>query len=208
MNVAFTKIVPLDLMVKDVRFHVVQVQQWLTDISATRGQDGLNDGFDEARDHRRSFESVVERAQELARDLDYPDVFAALQKTAEAMPGFFSEGERMANAYIEGGAPAGNKLMGSFDTAAATMADAVGKLSDLIEGKGAETTAAAIANMSQVRADVARSVRMLLIAAAIAILIAVLLSVYLFRVIREPIDKLLADLDTVSRRASDPLGLS
>ena len=25
---------------------VVQVQQWLTDISATRGQDGLADGFD------------------------------------------------------------------------------------------------------------------------------------------------------------------
>jgi len=26
----------------------IQIQQWLTDISATRGQDGLNDGFDES----------------------------------------------------------------------------------------------------------------------------------------------------------------
>lgn len=208
VNTAFTKIVPLDLLVKDVRFHVVQVQQWLTDISATRGQDGLDDGFDEARSHRQSFAAVVAEAQALARDLGYTDVVDALTRTAEAMPAFYGEGERMANAYVEGGAPAGNKLMGSFDTAAATMGDAVDRLSGLIEGKGAETTAAAIANMTQLRSDVASSVRMLIIASAIAVVVAVLLSVYLFRVIREPIDKLLADLDTVSRRSAEPLRLS
>ena len=32
---------------KDIEMDVVQVQQWLTDISATRAKDGLNDGFDE-----------------------------------------------------------------------------------------------------------------------------------------------------------------
>ena len=31
-----------------LKLSVVQVQQWLTDISATRAKDGLNDGFDEA----------------------------------------------------------------------------------------------------------------------------------------------------------------
>jgi methyl-accepting chemotaxis protein len=31
----------------DLKLTVVQVQQWLTDISATRGMNGLNDGFDE-----------------------------------------------------------------------------------------------------------------------------------------------------------------
>ncbi|WPZ33714.1 methyl-accepting chemotaxis protein [Thalassobaculum sp. OXR-137] len=208
VNTAFTKIVPLDLLVKDVRFHVVQVQQWLTDISATRGQDGLNDGFDEARSNRQSFETVVAEATALARDLGYTDVVAALKRTSEAMPPFYGEGERMANAYIEGGAPAGNKLMGSFDAAAATMADALDTLSGLIEGKGGETTAAAVANMSKVRSDVARSVQMLIIAAAVAIFAAILLSFYMFRVIREPIDKLLADLDTVSRRSSEPLLLN
>lgn len=208
VNTAFTKIVPLDLLVKDVRFHVVQVQQWLTDISATRGQDGLNDGFDEAQSHRQSFEAVVAEAQALARELGYTDVVQALLRTSEAMPAFYGEGERMANAYIEGGAPAGNRLMGSFDTAAATMADAIDALSVLIEGKGAETTAAAIANMTLVRDDVASSVRMLIIASAIAVLVAILLSLYLFRVIREPIGKLLADLETVSNRSSEPLLLS
>ena len=205
VNTAFTKIVPLDLMVKDVRFHVVQVQQWLTDISATRGQDGLNDGFDEALSHRQSFATVVAEAEALARDLGYTDVVAALKRTAAAMPAFYGEGERMANAYIDGGAPAGNKLMGNFDGAAADMSEALDQLSGLIEGKGAETTALTVKHMSDVRSDVARSVQMLLIAAGIAILVAIILSFYMFRVIREPIDKLLTDLDTVSRRAAEPL---
>ena len=34
-------------MLKEIKYHLAQVQQWLTDISATRGMDGLNDGFDE-----------------------------------------------------------------------------------------------------------------------------------------------------------------
>ena len=33
---------------RQMKLDVVQVQQWLTDISATRGLDGLDDGFDEA----------------------------------------------------------------------------------------------------------------------------------------------------------------
>lgn len=207
VNTAFTKIVPLDLLVKDVRFHVVQVQQWLTDISATRGQDGLDDGFDEARGHRQAFGVVIAEAEALARDLGYPDILAALKRTAEAMPAFHGEGERMARAYIEGGAPAGNRLMGDFDAAASGMSAALDHLSSLIEGKGAATTEAAIANMTQVRADVAGSVNMLLIAAGLSILAAVVLSFYMFRVIREPIDKLLADLDIVSRRSPEPINL-
>ena len=207
VNTAFTKIVPLDLLVKDVRFHVVQVQQWLTDISATRGQDGLDDGFDKARGHRQAFGVVIAEAEALARDLGYPDILAALKRTAEAMPAFHGEGERMARAFIEGGAPAGNRLMGDFDAAASGMSAALDHLSSLIEGKGAATTEAAIANMTQVRADVAGSVNMLLIAAGLSILAAVVLSFYMFRVIREPIDKLLADLDIVSRRSPEPINL-
>ena len=37
----------------ELKLHVVQVQQWLTDISATRGLDGLNDGFDQAAEHAK-----------------------------------------------------------------------------------------------------------------------------------------------------------
>lgn len=42
-------------IVQQMRVDVIQVQQWLTDISATRAQDGLNDGFDEAEKSYQSF---------------------------------------------------------------------------------------------------------------------------------------------------------
>ena len=41
--------IPILNKAHELKLSVVQVQQWLTDISATRGLDGLNDGFDEAK---------------------------------------------------------------------------------------------------------------------------------------------------------------
>ena len=41
------EILPNTLMAKDLQLHVIQVQQWLTDISATRGAEGFDDGYDE-----------------------------------------------------------------------------------------------------------------------------------------------------------------
>lgn len=79
---AFDKVVPLNLLVKDVRFHVVQVQQWLTDISATRGQDGLNDGFDVAKEHRAAFEAAAAQAKSMAADLGLKDIVSAIEASA------------------------------------------------------------------------------------------------------------------------------
>ncbi len=40
---------PIVIKTYQLKIAVVQVQQWLTDISATRGLDGLDDGFDIAQ---------------------------------------------------------------------------------------------------------------------------------------------------------------
>src|SRR5690242_20106348 len=48
--------------VDEVKFDVVQVQQWLTDVSATRGLDGLNDGFDKAESFAAKLSADVDRA--------------------------------------------------------------------------------------------------------------------------------------------------
>ena len=47
--------VPNAILAKTMQLQVVQVQQWLTDISATRGQDGLDDGFKEAEKAHQMF---------------------------------------------------------------------------------------------------------------------------------------------------------
>ena len=198
----FNKVMPLELVVKDIRFHAVQVQQWLTDISATRGMDGLNDGFDTAKAHRAEFEQSAAAAKALAKELNLGNVVTAIQAAEAAMPAYYDQGVAMAKTYIEGGAEAGNKRMGEFDAAAKTMTDAVDKISEQINTLAAQTAADANRMMEQIHTNTSGSVDVFLIAAGIATGIAILLAIYLSRVIREPIDKLLADLDAVADRTN------
>ena len=64
----------LALSASDVRLDVVQVQQWLTDISATRGQDGLNDGLDQAASYAGRLSEDVDAGRRLARSLGRDDI--------------------------------------------------------------------------------------------------------------------------------------
>ena len=73
------------LLVKagQLKLSVVQVQQWLTDISATRGLDGLADGFDEAE------KSVADSAEllELVRIARQPINFAIMEQAKKHYTG-------------------------------------------------------------------------------------------------------------------------
>ncbi len=53
------EVLPNALKAKDLQMHVIQVQQWLTDISATRGAEGFDDGYDEAADHAEAFRQTI-----------------------------------------------------------------------------------------------------------------------------------------------------
>ncbi|MBW8192761.1 methyl-accepting chemotaxis protein [Neiella marina] len=99
-----------------LKLAVVQVQQWLTDISATRGQDGLNDGFEEAENNAKLFRSIVQELKQL--DADNRSQYDQISTAFEA---YYSVGKMMATAYVEHGPAGGNKTMAQFDTAAASL---------------------------------------------------------------------------------------
>ncbi|MGN7612924.1 methyl-accepting chemotaxis protein [Magnetococcales bacterium HHB-1] len=111
------------LLALSMKIHVVQVQQWLTDISATRAQDGLNDGFDEAEKHYQEF--LKDLAKISALPLNRTDV--AFQQRMEDLKirfdNYYRVGKVMAQAYIDGGPSAGNKTMASFDTQAEALSE-------------------------------------------------------------------------------------
>jgi len=48
LNTVMERGQPATMALKDMEMQIIQIQQWLTDISATRGQDGLDDGYTEA----------------------------------------------------------------------------------------------------------------------------------------------------------------
>jgi methyl-accepting chemotaxis protein len=60
-------VVPLINVAKGLELDVGQVQQYLQDISATRGQDGLDSGFKEAEESAESFKKNIAEAKRLAQ---------------------------------------------------------------------------------------------------------------------------------------------
>ena len=103
-----------------LKLSVVQVQQWLTDISATRGLDGLNDGFDEAENNAKLFREHLSKLINV--DSDNAKQYEAMKPVFER---YYDVGKKMAIAYVDQGPAGGNAMMAQFDEAAAALADQV-----------------------------------------------------------------------------------
>ncbi len=106
---------------KDLQRDVVQVQQFLSDVSATRGLNGLDDGFKEAAAHRDSFlRALAEFRTYLQAQGDAPGL-AALEALAGHFEPYYQAGVAMAHAYVDGGPEQGNTLMPAFDKASEVL---------------------------------------------------------------------------------------
>lgn len=97
----------------ELKLSVVQVQQWLTDISATRAAEGFDDGLKEA-------ESYAGRVRELVDELKGMKGadLAKLEEIASSFEAYYETGINMAQAYIDKGPEGGNAMMGEFDKVA------------------------------------------------------------------------------------------
>ncbi len=104
-----------------MKLDVVQVQQWLTDISATRGLDGLDDGFAEAKASRASFKEGVEHFRKSFSSEGAGDMLNKLEALDSYFDSYYENGKKMANDYVSGGPAVGNQTMAVFDEAAAKL---------------------------------------------------------------------------------------
>lgn len=99
-----------------IKLSVVQVQQWLTDISATRGLDDLDDGFAEAEKSSRQFKQLINQLIEI--DKKHAERYQAMIPVFDTD---YAAGKEMAQAYIDKGADSSNKMMATFDQVAEKM---------------------------------------------------------------------------------------
>ncbi|MGO0062875.1 methyl-accepting chemotaxis protein [Brevibacillus fluminis] len=104
------------LLAEEMKLSVVQVQQWWTDISATRGKNGLNDGMEKAKTYADLFQKQLAEMKRLN-----PEDEGRLQEMESAFQTYYETGQTMARAFIEGGYDAGNRYMGDFDKRAETI---------------------------------------------------------------------------------------
>jgi len=101
-----------------MRVNVIQVQQFLTDISATRAQNGLDDGFAEAEENYQSFMKGLEKFDQRYRSESNQAGLDQTERLRTRMQSYYAMGKKMANAYIKSGPAGGNKMMPAFDKSA------------------------------------------------------------------------------------------
>ena len=94
---------------------VIQVQQFLTDVSATHDPEGYSDAEAFANDFKKTIETQRENKLSATQ-------VAELDAIDQAFDAFYQLGKRMAEAYISGGTQTGNVLMEEFDKTSLILA--------------------------------------------------------------------------------------
>lgn len=93
---------------------IVQIQQWLTDVSATRAMEGFDDGYKEAEQYYSDASALLNKLIDGHKDEDQ-QMFDKLQGMKAQLDDFYNVGREMADTYVNEGTEAGNVFMGKFD---------------------------------------------------------------------------------------------
>lgn len=118
-----------------IKYDVVQVQQFLTDISATQGKNGLDDGFSDAAKAAADYQKTMIAARQTATRLKLTHMLGSLSALDTVFYPYYETGQKMAKHYVAGGPEEGNKMMPTFDAAAEKMTNAVDQLQNEVNAE-------------------------------------------------------------------------
>jgi len=105
---------PLALLGDQLAFDTVQVQQFLTDVSATHEADGYQDAEKAARD----FEAGLAKLETAFRNAKNEKALQEIDAMRHDFGDYYGLGKKMAQAYVAEGTEAGNRIMRDFDKSA------------------------------------------------------------------------------------------
>jgi len=190
-------------LIKTIQIDVVQVQQWLTDISATRGLDGLDDGYDEADKAADGFEAAVAEAEELARAMNLPEAVEAIQVVSLTFPPYYAMGNRMAQVYVAEGPAGGNKIMGDFDKVAERLNDELDKLVTLTTDASNRATADLLDQLRTVSREARWLVSFMVVLGAVGIVLGASIILMVRRGVIRPLQDMTAAMGAMSHGVLD-----
>jgi len=110
-----TEILPHAFNFMELKINVLQVQQWLTDISATRAHKGFDDGFKEAEAYFNSGNKLLDFLISEHIRYEEPEMTQELKDFKSDFASYYKIGKKMANIYINEGSVEGNKIMLQLD---------------------------------------------------------------------------------------------
>ncbi|MBI5444592.1 MAG: methyl-accepting chemotaxis protein [Deltaproteobacteria bacterium] len=178
-------------LARQLQMNVLQVWQWLTDISATRALDGLDDGFAKAEENYGAAAAGLARFDDMFRREGRREEMERVQRLRSELTAYYDLGKRMAEAYVRGGPQEGNALMGEFDKAADAL---YGDLAPFVADQRKELLAVLDAG----EATSVRLERGALAAFGVSLLAVAVLGAALTRSIREPLKECATFVSTVA----------
>lgn len=200
--------VPFLITADRMAFNVVQVQQFLTDVSATHD----TDAYKEAEEAAKGFKEDVGKFREMYKRENDTVSLKKLDEIETNFNHFYEVGKQMANAYITQGLEAGNKIMkGStgFDEKSLLL---TAKVSEFVKQQENEAITESQKNIETVW----KTQKTLLLFGIFAILICAVIAVFMTRSIAAPVKSMAeaaqkiaaGDLDaTVEVKSKDEIGV-
>jgi methyl-accepting chemotaxis protein len=181
---------------RDFELAVVQVQQWLTDISATRGAEGYDDGFDEAEsNYLVGLEKLAEFEKMFLEEND-TELLAFIQDLRESFTSFYEMGKTMAQTYIKYGPARGNDMMEKFDPFAAAIAE---KTDQLVQSQLSELDA----SMSSILAQTSLGKSIAIVATVLVPALMIVFGLFLVRSIINPLNSVTAMTQDIATGEGD-----
>jgi methyl-accepting chemotaxis protein len=128
LEAAKSEVLPHTLNFIEIKRDIEQIQQWLTDISATRAAEGYDDGYAEAETY---YKDAVKRTDHAIIEHDKygeDEMVTLLKDMKKSLEDYYTMGQKMAQAYIEGGPEKGNPMMEEFDPFAEKLAGIIDQI--------------------------------------------------------------------------------
>jgi methyl-accepting chemotaxis protein len=182
-NATNSKVFPAYKYSNDMSRSLIEVWQYLTDISVTKGLDGLDDGFEMAEENAKIFRESIKamKALEPMKSKEFDEIL-------EAFEDYYKAGKDMANAYITGGTQEGNKLMLKFDETSERILELTGTLSR-------EKDASITNSLKNITFQNNLSLYILVISGMIVLTFAIILSIQIIR----PLNTLVSFADGIAK---------
>ena len=174
-----------------LKLDVVEVQQWLTDISATRAAKGFDDGFDKAENYAQDVNVIIEELKQIN-----PENTAEIEKIDKSFKPYYKTGKTMAKAYIDGGPEKGNLSMEEFDGTAESINSEVDNFNSL----ASENINTSIKNIEK---SITNTIILIVVSILVVIMLSVIAFMYVTKNIVNPISSILSKLKVMASSGGD-----
>jgi methyl-accepting chemotaxis protein len=178
---------PYSLLADKMAFNVVQVQQWLTDVSATHD----TGGYEDAEEAAEGVKAGIEKFREMFEEENETEALRKLGHLEEDFDSYYALGKKMANTYVTEGIEAGNEIMKEFDEVSATLSKEMAELQKTQTDEAVEMT-----GMISTAVDSVRNITFAL--TALAIIFSILIAIVITRSITKPLDNALDVAKTIA----------